>query len=320
MPGAVPHTSTYALTNATLPYIHDVAVHGAAGGGAARPGDRARRQHRRRAGDERAGRRVPRRRATSTRCVAFADGRRRRRSGRRMGATTLGVRPRHPGARHLAETPTARSGAAQLRAAAGQSWIARNPFGYTILHYDDVVADAARQALAQRDVDGSWRCRASPTRQYLDRRRTSILSAEGDEHTRLRRLVGKAFSPRAADRLRPFMREVDQRARRRGRADAVGPTSPSTSASRTRSRSSASCSARRRRTGSSSAAGPTDVLRIFNGNLARGPADDRRRPGRARRVHPRADRRPPRQAGRRPAHRPHRRRGGRATSCRPRSW
>jgi alanine dehydrogenase len=34
MPGAVPHTSTYALTNATLPYIAEVAVHGA--GGAAR--------------------------------------------------------------------------------------------------------------------------------------------------------------------------------------------------------------------------------------------------------------------------------------------
>ncbi len=31
MPGAVPHTSTYALTNATLPYILDVAVEGAAG-------------------------------------------------------------------------------------------------------------------------------------------------------------------------------------------------------------------------------------------------------------------------------------------------
>ena len=30
MPGAVPHTSTYALTNATLPYIQDVAVHGPA--------------------------------------------------------------------------------------------------------------------------------------------------------------------------------------------------------------------------------------------------------------------------------------------------
>jgi alanine dehydrogenase len=31
MPGAVPHTSTYALTNATLPYQLEVAVHGAAG-------------------------------------------------------------------------------------------------------------------------------------------------------------------------------------------------------------------------------------------------------------------------------------------------
>jgi len=31
MPGAVPHTSTYALTNATLPYIQEVALHGAAG-------------------------------------------------------------------------------------------------------------------------------------------------------------------------------------------------------------------------------------------------------------------------------------------------
>jgi alanine dehydrogenase len=30
MPGAVPHTSTYALTNATLPYLLEVAVHGAA--------------------------------------------------------------------------------------------------------------------------------------------------------------------------------------------------------------------------------------------------------------------------------------------------
>ena len=37
MPGAVPHTSTYALTNATLPYILDVAVLGAAGAAQADP-------------------------------------------------------------------------------------------------------------------------------------------------------------------------------------------------------------------------------------------------------------------------------------------
>lgn len=33
MPGAVPYTSTYALTNATLPFLLDVAVHGAIGAG-----------------------------------------------------------------------------------------------------------------------------------------------------------------------------------------------------------------------------------------------------------------------------------------------
>ena len=37
MPGAVPHTSTYALTNATLPYQLSVAVHGALGAAAIDP-------------------------------------------------------------------------------------------------------------------------------------------------------------------------------------------------------------------------------------------------------------------------------------------
>jgi alanine dehydrogenase len=37
IPGAVPHTSTHALTNATLPYLAALAVHGVAGAVAARP-------------------------------------------------------------------------------------------------------------------------------------------------------------------------------------------------------------------------------------------------------------------------------------------
>jgi cytochrome P450 len=106
---------------------------------------------------------------------------------------------------------------AALRSAAEQSWIARNPLGYTILRYDDVVAMLR---------DKRWHSAASQIMEmsgitdpkYLERRRTSILSAEGEEHTRLRRLVGRAFSPRAADRLRPFMREVMD-----GLVDAVSP-------------------------------------------------------------------------------------------------
>jgi cytochrome P450 len=96
---------------------------------------------------------------------------------------------------------------AMFRAAAEQSWIARSMFGYSILHYDDVVAmlrDKRWHNASSRILELS----GVTDPQYLQRRRTSILSAEGDEHTRLRRLVGKAFSPRAADRLRPFMREV----------------------------------------------------------------------------------------------------------------
>jgi cytochrome P450 len=41
-----------------------------------------------------------------------------------------------------------------------------------------------------------------------ERQTRSILSMEGAEHTRLRRLASPAFTPRATDRLRPFMREV----------------------------------------------------------------------------------------------------------------
>ena len=82
--------------------------------------------------------------------------------------------------------------------------------------------DAARQAVAQRGVEDHGDAGHHRPGSTSQRQRTSILSAEGDEHTRLRRLVGKAFSPRAADRLRPFMREVDRRARRRGGADRAG--------------------------------------------------------------------------------------------------
>jgi alanine dehydrogenase len=38
MPGAVPITSTYALTNATIPYVLDLAAQGVHGAVAARPG------------------------------------------------------------------------------------------------------------------------------------------------------------------------------------------------------------------------------------------------------------------------------------------
>ncbi len=41
-----------------------------------------------------------------------------------------------------------------------------------------------------------------------DRVITGILSLDGEDHTRLRRLVGQAFTPRSADRLRDSMRRI----------------------------------------------------------------------------------------------------------------
>src|SRR3954447_9509599 len=90
---------------------------------------------------------------------------------------------------------------------AAEHWIARNPFGFTILRYEDVAAVLR---------DKRWHNAAAiipemmgiTDEAFISRQGTSILSSEGDVHTRLRRLVAPAFSPRAADRLRPFMREV----------------------------------------------------------------------------------------------------------------
>jgi cytochrome P450 len=95
----------------------------------------------------------------------------------------------------------------QLRSAAKESWIARNEIGFSVLNYESVMGilrdkrwHSATGLVAQmqgiRDED------------FGGRRRVSILNAEGDVHVRLRRLVAPAFSPRSADRLRPFMRDV----------------------------------------------------------------------------------------------------------------
>ncbi len=86
-------------------------------------------------------------------------------------------------------------------------WLVQGVLGPAVFRYDDVAAilrDKRWHSAAGRVPE----MMGVTDEDFLLRRRESILSAEGDTHTRLRRLVGTAFSPRAADRLRPFMREV----------------------------------------------------------------------------------------------------------------
>ncbi len=86
-------------------------------------------------------------------------------------------------------------------------WLVRNLIGYGVLRYEDAVAilrDKRWHSASARIPELMGITRAD----FLARQQGSILSTEGDAHGRLRRLVAPAFTPRAADRLRPFMRQV----------------------------------------------------------------------------------------------------------------
>ena len=90
---------------------------------------------------------------------------------------------------------------------AGDQWLVRNLFGYEVLRYDDATA-VLRDKRWHSAVSRIPELMGITNSDFLERQQVSILSAEGDMHSRLRRLVAPAFTPRAADRLRPFMREV----------------------------------------------------------------------------------------------------------------
>lgn len=96
----------------------------------------------------------------------------------------------------------------RIDAVRSESWLAKSPLlGWTLTRHEDVTAllrdrrwhSAAGMIAQMSGVDPSSLGRD---------RRVSILSAEGEVHSRLRRLVAPAFSPKSADRLRPFMRSV----------------------------------------------------------------------------------------------------------------
>ncbi len=109
----------------------------------------------------------------------------------------------------LLSAPSQEERAAMLGELRAQSWIARGEFGYVILRYEDCVAFLRDRRWHQAAARLPEMFGLDP--EVMGRSRPSILTAEGDEHARLRRLVAPAFTPKAADRLRPYMREVINR-------------------------------------------------------------------------------------------------------------
>lgn len=98
---------------------------------------------------------------------------------------------------------------AQIGAARRQHWLARTALGFAITTYEDAVSVLRdRRFHSALSVLGQAQGVTPETDAYFERRRRSILSLEGEEHARLRRLVAPAFTPASAQRLRPVMASV----------------------------------------------------------------------------------------------------------------
>lgn len=94
----------------------------------------------------------------------------------------------------------------QLAKARERGWLAHSPLAYVVL--DDQAGDfflrARQTAFPGRQIAEIFGITSGPLFEHID---ANILNLTGDKHRRLRSLVGHAFTPRAADRWRPVMRE-----------------------------------------------------------------------------------------------------------------
>jgi len=94
----------------------------------------------------------------------------------------------------------------QLAKAREQGWLAHSPLAYIVLDQEsgDFFLRARQTAFPGRQIAELFGITQGPLYDHID---ANILNLTGDKHRRLRSLVGHAFTPRAADRWRPVMRE-----------------------------------------------------------------------------------------------------------------
>jgi cytochrome P450 len=109
---------------------------------------------------------------------------------------------------HLATIGLERHDAIEaIEAAQAQHWLARTDMGYSVTRLQDVTA-ILRDKRFHSALSMVQRAPELVGTPYAESRRQSILTMEGDDHARLRRLVAPAFTPASANRLRPTMRAV----------------------------------------------------------------------------------------------------------------
>src|ERR1700678_668653 len=93
-----------------------------------------------------------------------------------------------------------------LGAARQQNWLAHSPLAYIVLDGEsgDFFLRARQTTLPGRQIAELFGITEGPLHENVE---NNILNLTGDKHRRLRSLIGHAFTPKAADRWRPVMRE-----------------------------------------------------------------------------------------------------------------
>ncbi len=95
---------------------------------------------------------------------------------------------------------------AQLASEGDRSWLARSPLAYLVLDRDsaEFFLRSRDTSFPGREIADLFGVSDGRLREQID---ANILNQQGEQHRRLRALVGPAFTPRAAERWRPAMRE-----------------------------------------------------------------------------------------------------------------
>ena len=94
----------------------------------------------------------------------------------------------------------------QLAKAREHGWLAHSSLAFVVLDQEsgDFFLRARQTAFPGRQIAELFGITQGPLYEHID---ANILNLTGDRHRRLRSLVGHAFTPRAADRWRPVMRD-----------------------------------------------------------------------------------------------------------------
>jgi cytochrome P450 len=90
------------------------------------------------------------------------------------------------------------------------SWLATSPIGYFVLDRESAAFFLRTKAATFPGMKIAEMFEV-PEGPLLEQMRRNILHINGDDHRRLRNLVNPAFTPRAADRWRPAMRDFLER-------------------------------------------------------------------------------------------------------------